>query len=92
MKTDTEADTHLPATITEAGRLLRNGSLTSEALTKQYLERIKTLNPKLNAFITITEELALETAAALDAELKSGKDRDSRRTSLPTQSAVYAAL
>lgn len=68
-------DTHLPATITEAGRLLRNGSLTSEALTKQYLQRIKTLNPQLNAFITITEELALETAAALDAELKSGKDR-----------------
>jgi aspartyl-tRNA(Asn)/glutamyl-tRNA(Gln) amidotransferase subunit A len=67
-------DTHLPATITEAGRLLRNGLLTSEALTKQYLQRIKT-NPKLNAFITITEELALETAAALDAELKSGKDR-----------------
>lgn len=75
MKTDTETDTHLPATITEAGRLLRNGSLTSEALTKHYLQRIKTLNPQLNAFITITEELALETAAALDAELKSGKDR-----------------
>lgn len=75
MKTDTEADTRLPATITEAGRLLRNNSLTSEALTKQYLERIKTLNPQLNAFITITDELALETAVALDAELKSGKER-----------------
>ena len=51
---------------------MRNGLLTSEVLVKHYLERIKILNPQLNAFITITEDLALETAATLDAELKSG--------------------
>lgn len=76
---DVNADTFTkhqrPATIAEAGRQMRNGLLTSEVLIKYYLERIKTLNPKLNAFITITEELALETAATLDAELKSGNDR-----------------
>lgn len=65
-------DVHLPATIAEAGRQMRNGLLTSEVLVKHYLERIKILNPQLNAFITITEDLALETAATLDAELKSG--------------------
>lgn len=65
----------LPTTITEAGRRLRNGSLTSEALTKTYLECIKRLEPQLNAFITLMEEQALETAAARDAELRAGKDR-----------------
>ena len=65
----------LPTTITEAGRRLRNGSLTSEALTKAYLECIKRLEPQLNAFITLMEEQALETAAARDAELIAGKYR-----------------
>ena len=59
----------------EAGKRFRNGSLTSERLTKAYLECIKKLDSKLNCFITLTEEQALKSAAALDAELKSGKDR-----------------
>jgi aspartyl-tRNA(Asn)/glutamyl-tRNA(Gln) amidotransferase subunit A len=33
------------------------------------------LEPKLNAFITRTNDLALKTAAQMDAELKAGKDR-----------------
>ena len=65
----------LPETIVEAGKRFRNGSLTSERLTKAYLDCIKKLDPKLNCFITLTEEQALNSAAALDAELKSGKDR-----------------
>jgi aspartyl-tRNA(Asn)/glutamyl-tRNA(Gln) amidotransferase subunit A len=65
----------MPDNITEAGKRFRNGSLTSERLTKAYFQCIKNLDPKLNCFITLTEEQALKTAAALDAELKSGKDR-----------------
>ncbi len=64
-----------PTTIIEAGRRLRDGSLSSEALTKAYLQCIKQLEPQLNAFITLMEEQALETATARDAELRAGEDR-----------------
>src|SRR3989475_11180905 len=69
------SDTRLPATIADAGKRLRDGSLTSEPLTRTYLGCIRELQPKLNAFITVPEEKALAAAAALDAELKAGKDR-----------------
>ena len=69
------SETRLPATIADAGKRLRNGSLTSEALTRTYLGCIRELQPKLNAFITVPEEQALATARALDAELRAGKDR-----------------
>jgi len=61
--------------IPKAGKMLRKGDLTSEALTRNYLENIKKLQPELNAFITLMEEQALASAIALDAELKAGKDR-----------------
>jgi aspartyl-tRNA(Asn)/glutamyl-tRNA(Gln) amidotransferase subunit A len=65
----------LPETIDEAARRLRDGSLTVESLTEGYLDRIHQLQPKLNAFITVTDELALDMARHLDAELRVGKDR-----------------
>jgi aspartyl-tRNA(Asn)/glutamyl-tRNA(Gln) amidotransferase subunit A len=65
----------LPSTITEAGKRLRNGSLTALKLCKIYLDGIKELQSQMNAFITITEEEALATAAALDVELQAGTDR-----------------
>ena len=65
----------LPATIAEAGRRLREGSLTSEAMTRAYLVRIRELEPRLNAFITLTEDQALETARTRDRELDRGRDR-----------------
>src|ERR1035437_21045 len=58
--------------IARVGRRLRARSLTSEALTREYLEKIKQFEPKLNAFITLTADQALATAAALDAELRAG--------------------
>jgi len=61
--------------IPKAGKMLRKGDLTSEALTRNCLENIKKLQPELNAFITLMEEQALASAIALDAELKAGKDR-----------------
>jgi len=64
-----------PLTITEVGQQIRSGVLTSENLVKHYLERIKNLNPTLNAFITVTEQQAMATAAMLDAELTTLKDR-----------------
>ncbi len=60
----------LPESITEAGKLIRSGNISIIELTKGYLERIRLLNPALNAFITITEEEALKEAAVLQDEAR----------------------
>jgi aspartyl-tRNA(Asn)/glutamyl-tRNA(Gln) amidotransferase subunit A len=64
-----------PPTISEAGKLLRDGSITAVGLTETCIKLIKTSQPRLNAFITITEEQALKTAEILDRELVVGKER-----------------
>ena len=53
-------------TITEASKLLDERRLSSEELTQSYLDRIKELNPKLNAYLTVTADQALEAAEAAD--------------------------
>jgi len=65
----------MPQSIDEAGRMLRNGSITAEGLTRDYLERIDALQPRLNAYIAVTRERALQSARALDGELRDGRDR-----------------
>jgi Asp-tRNA(Asn)/Glu-tRNA(Gln) amidotransferase A subunit family amidase len=57
------------------GQLLRSKAISSVELTKVYLERLKTLNPKLLFAVTITEELALKQAKTADEELAAGRDR-----------------
>ena len=42
-------------------------------LTKACLNRIEQLNPKLNAFITISAESSLKEAATADIEIRNGK-------------------
>jgi len=72
---NTRSGNPLPVTITETAKRLRDGTLSSESLTRACLKCIKEFEPMLKAFITITADQALETAGALDAELKAGKDR-----------------
>ena len=60
--------------IAEAGAKLRDGSLTSAALTRHALDRIAKLDGALHAFVLVTEERALEDAARADAELAAGTD------------------
>jgi aspartyl-tRNA(Asn)/glutamyl-tRNA(Gln) amidotransferase subunit A len=62
-------------TISEVGKKLRSGEITSVALTELMLERIEAHNDKLNAFITVTTELAREQAQQADEELDRGHDR-----------------
>jgi aspartyl-tRNA(Asn)/glutamyl-tRNA(Gln) amidotransferase subunit A len=62
-------------TILEAGGRLRNGTLTSVALTEACLARIGALDDRLHAFITVTADWALASAALLDRELAAGRDR-----------------
>ncbi len=61
--------------ILDAARDLRARRVSSVELTRESLERIGRLNPALNAFLTVTEELALAQAAQADAELAAGQDR-----------------
>jgi len=56
----------------EAAQRIRNGALTSVALTQAYLARTGIYNSKLSAIITVAAETALATAAACDAETKRG--------------------
>ena len=54
-------------TIAEASRRLASRSITPLQLTNAYLSRIGTLNRTLNAYLTVTPELARREARALDA-------------------------
>ncbi|CDS48710.1 Aspartyl-tRNA(Asn) amidotransferase subunit A @ Glutamyl-tRNA(Gln) amidotransferase subunit A [Polaromonas sp. CG9_12] len=65
----------LPGSIAEAARGLRARSYSCEELTRAYLRAIDELQPRLNAFITVTGQQALDQARRLDAELRAGKDR-----------------
>lgn len=53
-------------TIKQAGDQLRAKQIKATELTKAYLERAQSLNKKLNAYITITSEVAEEQARKVD--------------------------
>src|SRR5579872_3253089 len=53
-------------TIKDASTLLRSKEVKAEELTKAFLKRATSLNKKLNSFITITEDEALEQARKVD--------------------------
>lgn len=62
------------ATLTELRASLRRGDVTSVAVTEAMLDRIVTLDNSLRCYLTITDELALEQAAAADVRLARGDD------------------
>src|SRR5208282_1197119 len=57
------------ASIEEIARLFRKRTLSPVELTKLILARIDQLNPKLNAYITVTADLALSQAKKAETEL-----------------------
>lgn len=61
-------------TIAEAGARLRDGSLTSVALTEAHLDRIARVDPVVHAFVAVTAERALDAAARADADFARGVD------------------
>jgi aspartyl-tRNA(Asn)/glutamyl-tRNA(Gln) amidotransferase subunit A len=58
--------------ILETSKLLRKRSVSPVELTADCLARIEKLNPKLNAFITVTAESALAEARQAEAEIRRG--------------------
>jgi aspartyl-tRNA(Asn)/glutamyl-tRNA(Gln) amidotransferase subunit A len=67
------------ATIADVGWLFRNRKLSPVELTKILLARIERLQPKLNAYITVSEEIALRQAKKAEAELFAPRGRKARR-------------
>ncbi|MEJ2478835.1 MAG: Asp-tRNA(Asn)/Glu-tRNA(Gln) amidotransferase subunit GatA [Acidihalobacter sp.] len=60
-------------TIAELSAALRAGEVTSRELTQHFLERIRSLDDRLNSVITVTEEQALVQADAADARIAAGE-------------------
>lgn len=63
------------ATVTQLSRWIETKQITSERLTRIYLERIERFNPKLRCAITITRDHALKQAKQADEEIAQGKYR-----------------
>src|SRR3954468_10490646 len=62
-------------TIEEAAAKLRAREASAVELAQESIRRIREQQPRLNAFITVTEDLALEQARRADEELSRGFDR-----------------
>jgi aspartyl-tRNA(Asn)/glutamyl-tRNA(Gln) amidotransferase subunit A len=63
---------HVPFTICELSRKLRDRSISPVELTHDCLDRIEKFNPILNAYITVTAESALERARVAEREIYRG--------------------
>jgi Asp-tRNA(Asn)/Glu-tRNA(Gln) amidotransferase A subunit family amidase len=63
------------ASVRELAELVRTKKVSSVALTRMYLARLKRLDAKLHFAITLTEERAMAQAKAADAEIAAGKYR-----------------
>ena len=60
-------------TIAEVAPRVASGVVKSEKLTEDCLSAIERLNPKLNAFITVTADEALQQARAADKDIAAGR-------------------
>jgi aspartyl-tRNA(Asn)/glutamyl-tRNA(Gln) amidotransferase subunit A len=61
-------------TLTEALAKLHSGELKATELTQAYLERIALIDPKIDAYLTVTGELAMEQARQADVRRAAGDD------------------
>ena len=57
---------------TDLGHLIKSKELSPVDVVTAYLERIQELNPKLNAYITVSGELALEQAKQSETDISNG--------------------
>jgi aspartyl-tRNA(Asn)/glutamyl-tRNA(Gln) amidotransferase subunit A len=61
--------------VSELSRRIRARQLSPVELTESYLERSRQIGPKLNAYVTLTPELARQQAQAAEKEINAGKYR-----------------
>ncbi len=63
----------LDLSLTQMAQGLAERKFSSVELTQAFLQRIETVNPQLNAFITVSEEQALAAAETADSQLAAGQ-------------------
>lgn len=61
--------------VTRLAALLRSQKVTSEELTRMYLDRLRRFDSTLHAVVTFTDSLALAQARRADAEIAAGRYR-----------------
>ena len=61
--------------VTALATLVESRRISSTDLTKMYLSRLKRYGDQLHCVVTLTEELALEQAAAADKDIRAGRYR-----------------
>jgi Asp-tRNA(Asn)/Glu-tRNA(Gln) amidotransferase A subunit family amidase len=61
--------------VMELAGLIKSRQISSVELTRIYLERIKKYDPKLQSFITVTEDLAISQAQKADEEIAAGNNK-----------------
>src|SRR6266851_3571271 len=71
--------------VTELAKRIRQKQLSPVELTEAYLERSRTIGSRLNAYATLTQELALKQARAAEREIAAGRYRG------PLHGIPYAA-
>ncbi|MEJ8554678.1 Asp-tRNA(Asn)/Glu-tRNA(Gln) amidotransferase subunit GatA [Tepidibacter sp. Z1-5] len=60
-------------TLKEASEKIKKQEITALELTQSILDRIKEVEPKVDSYITVTEEEALNRAKEIDEKIKSGE-------------------
>jgi aspartyl-tRNA(Asn)/glutamyl-tRNA(Gln) amidotransferase subunit A len=58
--------------LVEAAKAISSKEISPVELTQAYLSRIKTIDPSLNCFLTVTAEIALGAARQAEAEIQRG--------------------
>ena len=60
-------------TLHEAHQLLNSGQISSRDLTRSILDRVQLVEPRVKAYVTITEDLAMQQAADADEAIANGQ-------------------
>jgi amidase len=66
------ANSLIDKSVTELALLIRTREVSSEEIVRAFLDRIDSVNPKINAVVHLRRETALEEACAADNALQSG--------------------
>ncbi|OPJ56298.1 Asp-tRNA(Asn)/Glu-tRNA(Gln) amidotransferase subunit GatA [Alkalithermobacter paradoxus] len=61
-------------TLKEISEKLRNKEITALELTKKTLDKVKALESKVESFLSITEEIAIEKAKEVDEKIEKGEE------------------
>ena len=77
-------------TITNIAPLIKRKKLSPVELTEFFLDRLAKLQPSINAFITITAELALKQAKQAEKEIVKGNYRGALHGTPVNLSIAYA--